>query len=1339
MGRAAMQSKFVPVNLNNSYGEGISPSPSSPSSSPSSSLTSSSGSVLHRARPHGGMVLLTRPSKSSHLGQQAPMLASPGLLHLHKENAKSVWNRQQAPIIFKPNLAPSVANEALAANQNLGGRPLLTPESTEVNCSSRTAAKTGSTSKQVPLLREEEFPSLRMVQCSHTRLQQEKLFGLEQEGKLLQSPHMKVYSLLTQKYSSFQSRPSKPLTGLDEDGWCKNDVQAARDRSENSVITCGENWIDDERETLKTSTGQLEKTTNYQGVWRGALGLNDQARRWEPVTSSKASISAADCLITPFNMRQARGPLAHSGAGNLKDIFQKNVLDSSVTPDDNWQSNKLRRLYGSSTDNICSLAEDKCLQAMQGGCYLEHNTKPCFNVESIFKLKLKDGRKNEDAEGDNFRDLERESFEAELEKVQEMLEQERLMVVEGQESLAKLSAMQDKEPALEEESDLQFEVDTDKVMEKNLQSHVELDVENCPEMKTMEGALKEAKPKSFREEERKLMLLEEERRKERATKKLLELEERIAMRKAEKGLAKATEHFSNKNRMMQPVYSVACDDVLKQEQLKPQHGPSVSVKLASLSIMHEDTSKAHGMLSCRTTGQVVASLPASGSLHGLDTAGMVSKDLEVFQAIEASKLDNIVQTYDKGLTVKSELAQSEKTSAEDTRPGMGTTTKDVSNGEQQCKEVQTGAFESLHKGAQSHHEHCDERTNEAFCCDAEVETQHNTTCKRDFNLTICTHRQSGGKSNRQGREHKLEGVSKSHYLDDMKQKLQGTECDEPEVAHVVTGVEFQEPFGQAVPNTVGKLSDITESSLKPSWLETKERLAEHKSLSVFFRSDPDSSDALSSLPATFRQPFSAVSVPLSESASFPVLTDEHQKQLSISAMDMYSAAPFLLHAIQVGSMQLPLVDDDDYWMRQLASLQCLRASALQFGQLSLPSTDKPLLMAGSALSGVGQTPEHHKREVEVCTCAQQATNLTRNCHQVFYSAKQSSLSNEVERVIGQADSVEAAVIQFGDLSSSELQTQFFRGKVLPCLSHANEKSLEHQASTEFSSPDTDNRSLKELDLPSNLVEDPVVNGHRPCHNVSTRGHIDEHALIPHFGFKEQHQAFLMTDRIGNAQVQKYELLPAFSCRKKRGNAGTYADVGGRKYWRACTMKMKYVKVSHLMPEKVMPGLETHNMPLYRNAGRLVYKRKELPECERICQTIQEPVSSLFSNATSILQNQHFEDSEACQRESEVSMSSNAVMVSKLQPENLPKKPEFVTVEKPAISYGVACVFKQQGIDTPYTVDDFIEVKSRRQLLRKQRPEENETKSGLKPCKTAAHQQRSSKVVQPQRGQCNYLK
>ncbi|CAM6081698.1 unnamed protein product [Calypogeia fissa] len=134
-------------------------------------------------------------------------------------------------------------------------------------------------------------------------------------------------------------------------------------------------------------------------------------------------------------------------------------------------------------------------------------------------------RKKEEAKVNSFYDLEREAFEAELERVQKLQEQERLRKLE------------EKERAIEQAR--KEEEERERLAREEVERQLRLEEEAREtaaraEQEALEAARKIEEEKRAREDEKRAVHLEEERRKENARRKLQELEERIAKREAEK-------------------------------------------------------------------------------------------------------------------------------------------------------------------------------------------------------------------------------------------------------------------------------------------------------------------------------------------------------------------------------------------------------------------------------------------------------------------------------------------------------------------------------------------------------------------------------------------------------------------------------------------------------------------------------------------------------------------------------------------------------------------------------------------------------------------------------------
>ncbi|KAE8655155.1 putative DNA binding protein [Hibiscus syriacus] len=120
----------------------------------------------------------------------------------------------------------------------------------------------------------------------------------------------------------------------------------------------------------------------------------------------------------------------------------------------------------------------------------------------------------------------RESFEAELERVQNMQEQERKRIVEQQERALEQARR-------EEEDRLQLAREQEE-QRRRLEEEARETAWRA-EQEQLEALRSVEEQRTTREEEKRRILMEEERRKQSAKQKLLELEERIAKRQAEAG------------------------------------------------------------------------------------------------------------------------------------------------------------------------------------------------------------------------------------------------------------------------------------------------------------------------------------------------------------------------------------------------------------------------------------------------------------------------------------------------------------------------------------------------------------------------------------------------------------------------------------------------------------------------------------------------------------------------------------------------------------------------------------------------------------------------------------
>ncbi|XP_010263559.1 PREDICTED: uncharacterized protein LOC104601792 isoform X2 [Nelumbo nucifera] len=151
---------------------------------------------------------------------------------------------------------------------------------------------------------------------------------------------------------------------------------------------------------------------------------------------------------------------------------------------------------------------------------------PGFDVRDPFSSSLVGvfRRKKDIHKQTNFHDPVRESFEAELERVQKMQEQERQRIVEEQARAL--------EQARKEEEERERFAREEEEKQRRLEEEAR-EAAWRAEQERLEAARRAEEQRMAREEERRRILLEEERRKEAAKLKLLELEARIARRQDE--------------------------------------------------------------------------------------------------------------------------------------------------------------------------------------------------------------------------------------------------------------------------------------------------------------------------------------------------------------------------------------------------------------------------------------------------------------------------------------------------------------------------------------------------------------------------------------------------------------------------------------------------------------------------------------------------------------------------------------------------------------------------------------------------------------------------------------
>lgn len=153
-------------------------------------------------------------------------------------------------------------------------------------------------------------------------------------------------------------------------------------------------------------------------------------------------------------------------------------------------------------------------------------TSSDFDVQDPFSGRILGvvKRKKDSSKNLDFHDPVRESFEAELERVQKMQEQERQRVIEEQERVTEM--------ARREEEERQRVAREQEEHQRRLEEEAR-EAAWRAEQERLETIRRAEEQRLAREEEKQRMLMEEERRRQAAKQKLQELEERIARRQAE--------------------------------------------------------------------------------------------------------------------------------------------------------------------------------------------------------------------------------------------------------------------------------------------------------------------------------------------------------------------------------------------------------------------------------------------------------------------------------------------------------------------------------------------------------------------------------------------------------------------------------------------------------------------------------------------------------------------------------------------------------------------------------------------------------------------------------------
>ncbi|XP_004301560.1 PREDICTED: uncharacterized protein LOC101306533 [Fragaria vesca subsp. vesca] len=271
----------------------------------------------------------------------------------------------------------------------------------------------------------------------------------------------------------------------------------------------------EEREGSSWRTGTLSRDGITDQVDRNGFGARPSSLNRETAKENKHN-------LMPFQ-EDARDNFGRNNAGYNHGGRQpwNNAMDSHASRGTEWNR---RDRYGSEQQN--RYRGDKRPFSKSEKPYVEDFGSTDFDTRDPFSGGLLGvvKKKKDVTRQTDFHDPVRESFEAELERVQKMQEQERQRILDEQEKALELARREEEERA--------------RLAKEHIERQRRLEEEAREaawraEQEQLEAMRRAEEQRVAREEEKRRLFMEEERRKHAAKQKLIELEERIAKRKAE--------------------------------------------------------------------------------------------------------------------------------------------------------------------------------------------------------------------------------------------------------------------------------------------------------------------------------------------------------------------------------------------------------------------------------------------------------------------------------------------------------------------------------------------------------------------------------------------------------------------------------------------------------------------------------------------------------------------------------------------------------------------------------------------------------------------------------------
>ncbi|XP_071675216.1 uncharacterized protein [Lolium perenne] len=539
--------KFVSVNLNRSYGQSTQPHHGGRPSRPAAPSAAAAG---------GGMVVLSRGRGASSVAKPPqPKLSVPPPLNLpslRKEHerfdgatATSAGGAASAPARSGGAVA-GWTKPAPASEKPLGSAPLPSGVARPPSYGFQDKAA---------VLRGEDFPSLKAAVAPPPPppVQQRHKDG---DGARAATPEARPMPL--------GMRPQvTPSRGADHLASAGAAVHASAEKARKHDLgplplvrlRYNSDWADDERDTglslperdnRETGFGRSEpmapgrdlymrepdsfgrvsvaaaKEGGQDGPWRSPLPNHTRDR--ETVTSGASKDLRTSNREPTVRAYGQNGTELHGAAH----VGERHIDNSNNwyrgNPFHNNAVSKVQPYLGNKgppiNDPGTKFGRDKWLVGSSAKPLVEDLSFDSISAVNLSSIK----KKKEATKPSDFHDPARESFEAELDRILRIQEQERQRVVEEQTRVREVARKQDEE----RERLIREEEERRRLVEEEARRAAWQ-----AEQETLEAARRVEEQRIAREEEKMRVAMEEERRREAARQKLLELEAKIARRRAE--------------------------------------------------------------------------------------------------------------------------------------------------------------------------------------------------------------------------------------------------------------------------------------------------------------------------------------------------------------------------------------------------------------------------------------------------------------------------------------------------------------------------------------------------------------------------------------------------------------------------------------------------------------------------------------------------------------------------------------------------------------------------------------------------------------------------------------